>query len=574
MIVGVIGWWHYGNEGDFKILECLRRSLLPHDLVPIDAPFKLTADVIRRLNRLDFVLIGGGGLFIDGPPRPFNTFHQWSDELQTPLGVVGVGVDAIANENHPALGALLEQAQFFYVRDRVSLELLAHPKVGLIPDLTFLHPQLAAPRQQKHPSKVSPVCGVNLRKMPGIQMDGWIKTLQRIKLDYRGIPLSTYGKWSETDLLGQINPQCASQFSPDLYRGLDLMVGTAFHSIIFAIQNAVPIIAIAYAPKVPRLMRELELGDYVLPPDAWDQLPDLIERTLQERDHLIRHLHTATMRMRHEARRTFTDVREQIETERQHKRRRDQGKVSIVILGSNRTELNEKTLRSCLDQTYQNVEILFVQERTSPAPTTQPTNKLVRKLMTHPQSSLGNRLNRAFSHAQGRYCTWIRAGDAYAPDAIAYMVDQLAQDNNCDLVFADYYTLHERDHIAQTHFAEAPDRLFRRNVIGPCFLYRRSLHERVGTYRSDTPLAAYDFWLRVGDVGKLQPLHLPLCYQHPSNVESNSSEARNVRRLWRRGHALHERIFWRAMDSEIAETLIIGPLLPIWHKLRDTAKAR
>lgn len=574
MNIGVIGWWHYGNEGDFRILESLYQALLPHTLVPIDAPFRLTADVIHRLNRLDFVLIGGGGLFIGGPPRPFDTFHQWADELQTPLGVVGVGIDAIANEKRPALSALLERAEFFYVRDRVSLELLSHPKASLIPDLTFLYPQRINFSQRKHQTGDAAICGVNLREMPHIQMDAWIKTFQRMELDFRGIPLSTYGKWSETELLQQIDPQCVQQFSPDLYRGLDLMVGTAFHSIIFAIQNAVPVIAIAYAPKVPRLMHELGLDGYVLSPDDWDRLPALIEHALQEREQLIRHLHAVTMRLRREAHRAFIDVREQIETESRGKKHLEHGKVSIVILGSDRTGLNGQTLTSCLDQTYHNVEIIFVQESTSLAPMTQPRNKLVRTLMTHPQSSLGNRLNRAFAHASGQYYTWIRAGDVYAPDAVAYMIDQLVHGNDCDLVFANYYLLHERDHIAKTHFAEKPDRLFRRDVIGPCFLYRRQLHEQVGTYHSDTPLTAYDFWLRARDVGNMQPLNLPLFYQHPSNVDSNSKEARKVRRLWRQGQALPERLFWRAIDSELAETLIIDPLLPIWHKLRGTAKAR
>ena len=182
MHIGIVGWWHNGNEGDFRILDCMTRALEPHHIVPIDLPFPLNKDSLRRLNLLDFVILGGGGLFQKAPPpHPFQDFDVWGKDLKTPIGIAGVGIDAILPEYRRSMQAFIEQARFFYVRDRASQQIVGHPKVQIAPDLTFLYP-LAPPKVSEVSSKDSPVCGVNLRNVPSFVPTPWMENCEIVAI--------------------------------------------------------------------------------------------------------------------------------------------------------------------------------------------------------------------------------------------------------------------------------------------------------------------------------------------------------------------------------------------------------
>ena len=249
MHIGAIGWWNYDNQGDLAMLAALRQGLAPHQVVPIDIGFPANEDTIYRLNRLDYVILGGGTLIPGRPDAPFDTFDQWADQLKCPLGAIGLGVDPVEEQYWPAVDALLDRAQFFFVRDRASHTLLrGHPHVQVAPDLTFAYP-LPACEDRRRDSGTAPVCGVNLRRAPGLDPEPWLETMAQLPLSVPGIPLSSFHVWTERSLLQQLDPDCPERFDPALYRQIDFMIGTAFHSILFAVQAAVPVIAIDYAPK-------------------------------------------------------------------------------------------------------------------------------------------------------------------------------------------------------------------------------------------------------------------------------------------------------------------------------------
>ena len=145
MNIGVIGWWNNGNQGDFAILENITLALAAHRVVPIDVPFHITPDEIARLNQLDFLIFGGGGLLTTSPAVPFDTFDAWGDELHTPIGILGLGVDEVKPQHRRAVQLLLDRARFVFVRDTTSQRLLNHPKVQLMPDVTFWQPPTTMP---------------------------------------------------------------------------------------------------------------------------------------------------------------------------------------------------------------------------------------------------------------------------------------------------------------------------------------------------------------------------------------------------------------------------------------------
>jgi polysaccharide pyruvyl transferase WcaK-like protein len=566
MKIGIIGWWHHDNQGDLAMLEALTHALTPRQVVPIDVGFDINADTLQRLDQLDFLLLGGGTQFQSTPPFPFDSFDVWGRDLQTPVGAVGIGIDMIAPQYRPAVMRLVEQAAFFYVRDQHSQQILDHPKAQIASDITFLRPILPA-RAPDDSAGRKIVCGTNLRRTPGLQTDRWIEALQSLPFTLRGIPLSTYQEWQELPILQQIDKACAATFQPSLYDGLDLMIGTAFHSVIFAVQAGVPVVAIASTPKVRRFMCDVGLADYLIEPGDWSKLGELSDKVLSERQQLRLQLRQVAAALAESAQQAMTNVLIQIDKAAVHQK--DIGpKVSLIVVGGTTSEANRLSLESCLDQTYANLEVLFIghdpnmSEFSALAPT-----KL--KIISADTESLGECLNLAFSQAAGEYRSWIRSGDFYARDAVESMVYRLQSEPAYDMVFTDFYTVQDRNRIVDAHLVLEPGKLIRRNVIGPSFLFRRRLSDLVGSLRSDTPLADYDYWLRANTVCRLEPLHALLLYcQLPHHAIYSRAAERATRRRWYATRPWPMRTVGRLVDTDFIEVFVVRPLLAIRRGVR------
>ena len=77
-----------------------------------------------------------------------------------------------------------------------------------------------------------------------------------------------------------------------IYGNLDYLVGTRFHSVIFALTSYVPSIAIGYEPKTLGIMQRLGLDRWVLDITKIDvdQLNELFDRLVLGRDSYLKHL--------------------------------------------------------------------------------------------------------------------------------------------------------------------------------------------------------------------------------------------------------------------------------------------
>ena len=552
--IGALGWWNYDNQGDLAMLSALRQGLAPHQIVPIDCSFPAHPDIIYRLNRLDYVLLGGGTLIPGKPTKPFDTFDRWADDLQCPLGVIGLGIDPFPELYWPAIKALLDRAEFFHVRDQASRALLRdHPKVQVAPDLTFAHPVETGGRNPDL-SGHRPRCGVNLRKSPSLDPQPWLETIARLPVDVKGIPLSSFGIWTEHALLKQLDPESPDRFDAALYRKLDLMIGTAFHAILFAVQAAVPVIAVGYAPKVRHFMEDNGLTDFLLAPDEHQRLPELVAEVLAKRTEITADLRAIGARLHQDAQRNIRNVREQIE-QGDPPHPRNGPKVTIVIMGTGNAEADCRTLASCASQTYHHVE--------------------AKTIAADPQASRGARLQEAIASAEGEYLGWVEGGDWFADDALDCLVSRLEQERGSDVIYTDYYAMNEANLPVGHHVVPGPDKLYRRDVIGPCFLMRRALLARTGWPAADTPLAAYDLWLRASSTSKFTPLHAPLFYSaRPIKSPAFIAQEREVRRCWRRSRPVWVRAAWRVVDSNLGERFIVKPLARIRDLLKGRAHAR
>jgi len=542
MNIGVIGWWNYDNQGDLAMLAALRQGLAPHHVVAIDTGFPANPDTIGRLNWLDFVILGGGTLIPGRPTAPFDTFDQWADQLQCPLGIAGLGVDPVRERYWPAVEALLERARFFYVRDRASRTLLReHPKVQVAPDLTFAYPLEVVGRLPAG-AKTEPICGVNLRHSGTTAFDPtpWADALRRLPARLRGIPFSSFGQFGESAFLRRLDPNCPDRFDPALYRQIDIMVGAAFHSVLFAVQAATPVIAIDYAPKVRHFMVDNGLDRYLLGQDEQDRLPGLVAEVLATRLAITADLQALRTKLHEEAQQTMHRIRSQIERDGL-RRTHDIRRVTVIVMGSGDDAKDRRTLSTCASQTSSHVETILIG--------------------AGPRAEVNAGLQKAAEESGTEYLTWIEGGDWFADDALDCLVSRLEQDPGTDVVYADYYAMNSANLPEGHHTVPSSDKLYRRDVIGPCFLMRRSLLSRTGWPPPDSPLTAYELWLRAGSTARFLPFHAPIFYSgRPINSPGFIALERATRRRWRRSRPVWARAAWRIVDSDLGERLFVKPL--------------
>jgi colanic acid/amylovoran biosynthesis protein len=80
-----------------------------------------------------------------------------------------------------------------------------------------------------------------------------------------------------------------------MYAGLDYLIGTRFHSVIFALTSYVPAIAIGYGRKSQGIMNDLDLGEWVVQAEHVEHaaMSELFDRLVRERESYLAQLHAA-----------------------------------------------------------------------------------------------------------------------------------------------------------------------------------------------------------------------------------------------------------------------------------------
>src|SRR5262245_43666619 len=106
--------------------------------------------------------------------------------------------------------------------------------------------------------------------------------------------------------------------------------------------------------------------------------------------------------------------------------------VSIVLPTYNGSRFIQKSIESCLHQTYRRIELIIVNDcSTDETPAIieeyAKGDSRVRIIHNATNQKLPLSLNIGFAAAKGEYFTWTSDDNYYAPNAIEKMVDVLQQ---------------------------------------------------------------------------------------------------------------------------------------------------
>lgn len=176
-------------------------------------------------------------------------------------------------------------------------------------------------------------------------------------------------------------------------------------------------------------------------------------------------------------------------------------KVSIVLPTYNGAKYLRQSIDSCLAQTYQNIELIVVDDGSmdeTPQIVSSYQDERIKYVRHDKNKRLPHALNTGFENATGEYLTWTSDDNSYTEDAIESMAVSLRKNKKIDFVYANYYVINDNGVVLQPVNVGASESLKECNCIGPCFLYRRKVYEALGGYNPDAFLAEdYEYWIRV-----------------------------------------------------------------------------
>ena len=173
--------------------------------------------------------------------------------------------------------------------------------------------------------------------------------------------------------------------------------------------------------------------------------------------------------------------------------------VSIVLPTYNGKDFLKKSIDSCLNQTYQNIELIIVNDCSTD--TTEQIilsyfDSRIKYIKNETNQRLPKSLNIGFINASGDYLTWTSDDNYFDSMAIEKMVSALEY-QEVDLVCAPYFTIDNCDVITGERVVGKQTDVLIDNVVKACFLYKKEVHEKLNGYNSALFLVEdYDFWIR------------------------------------------------------------------------------
>lgn len=182
--------------------------------------------------------------------------------------------------------------------------------------------------------------------------------------------------------------------------------------------------------------------------------------------------------------------------------------ISIVLPVYNGEKFLRDSIDSIINQTYKNWELIIVNDCSTDnslkiAQEYEKLDERIKVISNEINKKLPASLNIGFKEAKGEYLTWTSDDNKYKSRALERMCEYLEKNEKFTMVCADYEILTEGKTKCKSVKCKFSEMLVS-NGVGACFLYRRSVLNKIGGYSEDLFLVEdYDYWLKIMKVGKI-----------------------------------------------------------------------
>jgi glycosyltransferase involved in cell wall biosynthesis len=228
-------------------------------------------------------------------------------------------------------------------------------------------------------------------------------------------------------------------------------------------------------------------------------------------------------------------------------------KVSVIIPTHNRAAFLRAAVRSVLNQTFQDLEIIVVDDASedeTPGVIRSFPDSRIRYIRHETNRGQGVTRNDGISRASGKYIALLDDDDEWLPDKLEKQVRLLdASPSNVGLIYTGFYrvdgwTKRVLSTVRPEKRGKAFEELCVKNWMGTCstVLIRRACFEKTGLFDEGLASAAdYDMWLRISKEFEIDYIHEPLVQYkvHDNRISTNhESMIRGLEGLLKK-HALY-----------------------------------
>jgi hypothetical protein len=231
--------------------------------------------------------------------------------------------------------------------------------------------------------------------------------------------------------------------------------------------------------------------------------------------------------------------------------------VSIVTPSYNQAAFLEETIVSVLEQDYEALEYVIVDDGSTDTSTEIIERYADRLAWWTVQENRGQvaALNRGFEHTTGAYMGFVNSDDALLPGAVSALVDALESADDVLLAYGDALTYQDRREIGVLRAAPWDPANMVRSGANPvpqqASMWRRRAWELAGPFDEESFFYfEYEFLVRLASFGRARKLDWPLAKfrLHSSSKTSMDSVA-------------------KAEDFErVADVFFTGPQFPAEHR--------
>jgi glycosyltransferase involved in cell wall biosynthesis len=181
-------------------------------------------------------------------------------------------------------------------------------------------------------------------------------------------------------------------------------------------------------------------------------------------------------------------------------------KVSVIIPTYNRARLVGNAIQSILDQTFQDFEVIVVDDGSDDNTRDVISNfgeKVIYIYQENKERSVAR--NNGMRHAKGHYITFLDSDDIYLPDKLQVQVESMEKNSDFGMSYSYSIWLNEVGEYLHTWRDDLNGRIFpelmqaRHNKITvPSVMIRRAVLEDVGYFNeSINTCEDYEYWCRI-----------------------------------------------------------------------------
>jgi len=225
-------------------------------------------------------------------------------------------------------------------------------------------------------------------------------------------------------------------------------------------------------------------------------------------------------------------------------------KVSVIITAHNYGKYLPKAVGSVLNQTYDDYEIVIVNDGSTDDTVEILDNyKDIEKIKIVNLNGVGlaKAANSGIRSSNGKYIIRLDADDYFDENILLILSSVLDRNKEYGMVYPDYYRVNKYNEIIdQIRQQKVNDevKLLDRNPLAAGAMFRRKCYDVIGGYNEELSYQEdYDFWLRFINNYHVYNVQLPLMYyrKHHSSMSNNTIERMKARQYVKHKFVARER---------------------------------